>query len=152
MLSIKSMVLRKCAASYCCRERERVVVYIEAGGLIMGGMEECALGGREKGRKGRAHGSTNHWGRPIRGWMTSVLPASKSCATRQPTCRRSMNVWIEHSHTNTWKKKVHSETEIVKHWSCQLKWPLVLTAAASKRWVITCLDLEWLTRIITTEG
>lgn len=87
-----AQVCRKCAASYCCRERERVVVYIEAGGLIMGGMEECALGGREKGRKGRAHGSTNLWGRPIRGWMTSVLPASKSCATRQPTCRRSMNV------------------------------------------------------------
>ena len=46
-----------CAASNCGKEGERegVVVYIEAGKLIMGGMEECTVGGREK-QGGGVHG------------------------------------------------------------------------------------------------
>lgn len=66
---------------------------IEAGGLIMGGMEECTLGGREGGRDGGGHLALhllgkNLWGQPIRGWVTPLSSqlASKSCATRQPTC------------------------------------------------------------------
>ena len=63
----------------------------------MGGMEECTLGGREGGREGGRDGGghlalhllgKNLWGQPIRGWVTPLSSqlASKSCATRQPTC------------------------------------------------------------------
>ncbi len=47
-------------------EREGVVVHIGAGGLIMGGMEECTLKGREGGRKGGGHLAL-HYSRKISG-------------------------------------------------------------------------------------
>lgn len=57
------LAVLQCAASNCGRERGReregVVVYIEAGELIMGGMEECTVGGRETGGRGWAHGSAS---------------------------------------------------------------------------------------------
>lgn len=95
------LAVLQCAESNCGREREGVEVHIEAGGLIVGGMEECTLGGREgKERKtGGGHLALHllgkHlWGQPIRGWVTPLSSqlASKSCATRQPTCLCSMNV------------------------------------------------------------
>lgn len=41
----------------CGKERDGVVVHIEVGGLIMGGMEECTEGMREGGKeRGRGGG------------------------------------------------------------------------------------------------
>ena len=104
VLGIEGMILECCnvpQVAAAARGGRGVEVQIEAGGLIMGGMEECTLGEREEG-KGRERGGhlalhlleKNLWGQPIRGWVTPLSSqlASKSCATRQPTCLCSMNV------------------------------------------------------------
>lgn len=85
---------------------------------------------RERGRKGGGHLSLhllekNLWGQPIRGWVTplSSQQASKSCATRQPTCLCSMNVWAhtpahEQAGRHACRKKMLMyalRPEIVKH-------------------------------------
>lgn len=85
--------------------------------------------GREGGRKGKGRGhlalhllEKNLWGQPIRGWVTPLSSqlASKSCATRQPTCLCSMNVWAQtHEqarwHTNRKLKCYTVRPERVKH-------------------------------------
>lgn len=74
------------------------MVHFEAVELIMGGMEECTPVEREE-REGGGYLALhllekNLWGQPIRGRVTplSLQLASKSCATRQPTCHCSMKV------------------------------------------------------------
>lgn len=48
---------RELTAAKRGRERDGVVVHIEVGGLIMGGMEECTEGRREGGKeRGRGGG------------------------------------------------------------------------------------------------
>ena len=70
----------------CGRERERgEELYSVAGGLIMGGMEECTVGvGVGGGGRQPAYESVQEKSlglANLRRGDTAILPASKSCAT-----------------------------------------------------------------------